>query len=141
MAGRLDVRQRNNLHIGNALAAEIPPTAASRRAFVVVTPYRVDLRPKKTLADHFRRKPFPKVLNTEREFDDDVRFACTVVEVEEAALQAYLEVAYSYDADLELDTRSTRTDLASVEELETELSRHLEDLARLQVRWRVVPWN
>ena len=76
MAGRLDMRQRNNLHIGNALAAEIPPSAASRRAFVVVTPYYADPRPKKTFADHVRRKPFPKELNTEHEFDDDVRFAC-----------------------------------------------------------------
>ncbi len=90
MARRLDTRQRNHLHIGNALAAEIPPTAANRRAFVVVTPYHADPRPQKTLADHFRRKPFPKVLNTERTFDDDVRFACTVVEVEAAALQSYL---------------------------------------------------
>lgn len=87
MAVRLDVRQRNNLHIGNALAAEVPSTAGNRRAFVIVRPYHADSRPKETLADHFRRKPFPKVLNTEREFDDDVRFACTVVEVEEAALQ------------------------------------------------------
>jgi hypothetical protein len=91
---------------------------------------------------HFRRKPFPKVLNTQHEFDDDVRFACTVLEVEEAALRTYLlEAAFSYDAHRELHTRSARTDLASVEELETELCRHLEDLARSQVRWRVVPWN
>lgn len=142
MAGRLDVRQRNNLHIGNALAAQIPPSVVGRRAFVIATPYHIDLRPKETLADHFQRKPFPKVLNTEREFDDDVRFACTVVEVEEAALQSYLEkAALSYDADLELHTRSAQTDLASVEELEIELCQHLEDLARLQVRWRVVPWH
>src|SRR5258708_7069331 len=142
MAGRLDMRQRNNLHIGNTLAAEILPTAASRRAIVVLTPYHADPRPKKRLTDHVRRKPFPKVLNTQGEFDDDVRFACSVVEVEEAALQSYLEeAAVAYDADLELHTRSARTDLASVEELETELCGHLEDLARLEVRWRGVPWD
>jgi hypothetical protein len=45
MARRLDVRQRNNLHIGNASAAEIPPSAASRRAFVVVTTCHEDPRP------------------------------------------------------------------------------------------------
>ncbi len=142
MAVRLDVRQRNNLRIGNTLAAEIPPTAGNRRTFVIVRPYHADPRPKETLADHFRRKTFPKVLNTEREFDDDVQFACTVVAVEEAALQTYLDQAVVSDsARLDLHTRSERTGLASVEDLETELWRHLEDLARLDVRWRVIPWD
>ncbi len=70
MAGRLDVRQRTHLHLGHALAAAIPPTAVSRRAFVVVvTPYHADPRPKQTLADCSRRTPFPKVLKTQRAFD------------------------------------------------------------------------
>jgi hypothetical protein len=97
MAVRLDVRQRNNLHVGNSLAAEIPPTADGRRALVVVTPYHTDPHPH-TFEALYRRKPFPKVLNTEREFEDDVRFACRVIEVEEAALQTYLDkAAVSYD--------------------------------------------
>jgi hypothetical protein len=118
------MRQRNDLHIGNALASEIPPTVVSRKAFVVVTPYHADPPPEADSRGPLSTRPFPTVLHTQHAFDD-VRFACTVVKVEEAAVQTYLEeAAVSYDADLELQTRSART-----------------DLAWLQVRWRVVLWN
>jgi hypothetical protein len=34
-----------------------------------------------------------------------------------------------------------RTGLASVEELEVELWRHLADFAHLDLRWRGIPWG
>jgi hypothetical protein len=79
---QFDVRQRNNLRVGNALAAEISASSPGRRAFAIVTSYHDVPRLTADLADHLwhlQRRRFSKVLNTGREFDEDERFACTVV--------------------------------------------------------------
>lgn len=144
MVGRLDTRQRNNLAVGNALAAEIAATVPGRRAFVIVWPYRVDPRAReaaRVLAGLTRRGTFSKILNTDREEMGDVRYGCDVIEVEEAALAAYLEIASVSDsARLERRALARRIGLNDLEELEAELCRHVDDLATLDVAWRVVPW-
>jgi hypothetical protein len=71
-----------------------------------------------------------------------VRYGCVVVEVEETALATYLELAAaSYSARLEQHTRVRRMDLTDLEAVEAELRRHLDDLAALDVVWKVVPWQ
>lgn len=135
MVEHLDLRQRNNLRIGNALAAEVLATAEGRRAFVTVWPYHVG-------DNVFRRKHFSKVLNRERDFEEDVRFSCSVFEVEKTALQTYLEqCALNYYPRLDIDTLSKRTELTSIDEVEAELCLYLDDLSKLDVRWRVIPNN
>ena len=64
----------------------------------------------------------------------DVGYGCSVIEVEEAALATYLEIASVSDsARLERRTLASRRNLHSLEEVEAELHRHLDDLAPLDV--------
>lgn len=143
-AEHLDTRQRNNLAVGNGLAAEIAATEPGRRTFVIVWPYHEQPRPSaavQTLAVLVGRgAAFSKVLNADRENEGEVRYGYTVVEVEEAALATYLQTAsVSYSARLERRTLASRMHLQSLEEVEAELHRHLDDLAPRDVAWRVLP--
>ncbi len=140
MAERLDMRQRNNLRVGNTLAAEIQASVAGRRAFIILTPRHGDLRAQKDVLDRWRRKPYSKVLNAGDE-QSDVHYSCAVVEVEIADLEIYLrESSVSYNSRLVLHDVSNRTDFSTLEELEDELHRHMDDLTTLDVGWRVIPW-
>lgn len=139
MTQQLDIRQRNNLLVGNRLAAEITATRESRKAFVVVTPYREDNgeSPYDALG-RWRPKTFSKYINADHR---DIRFNVVVFDVETTVLASYIEESRrSYDAAIEVNTLAAYSGIDSLERLEEAFTNHSNDLSSLDVDWRVLPW-
>ena len=120
MLNTLTVRQINNLLTGNDLAAEIPASAAQRRAFVVVGAYRD--------VGQSGGAPVSKFLNADQR---DVRFWLRKYEID----TAYLENDWDVVED-DLQESLFLKGLASLEAVERELAKYLDDFANLDVSWR-----
>lgn len=70
-----------------------------------------------------------------------MRYGCTVIEVKAVALATHLITSVSDLARLERRTLVSSTNLAGLEEVKAEMRRHVDDLAHLNVEWRVRPWK
>lgn len=118
MTKRLDVRQTNNVITGTRLAAEIPASTQSRRAFLVVGAYGGD--PK-------RPRRVSRYLNADH---GDDHYWLRVVEID----KGHMSRPDSDDFEHELVALKG---IASIVELETELGRYLDDFSSLDVPWRL----
>ncbi len=114
----LSIRQRNNLQIGNALAAELAASAENLRSFIVVSSYFTD--------GVTRHRP-SKYLNAANL--DRLRFSIRTYEID----QAFIE---SWDADRHLINDSTIDGISSFPELENLLRIHIQDLSILDIAGR-----
>lgn len=124
MSRDLTIQQRNNLCIGNRLAAEVPASSDDCRAFVVIGAYLP--------SDHGSggARP-PKALNSPEH--DKLCFWLRSYEVERRVL-AREDDWVLRDEDLHRSVR--RRGIASFEELEHALHEYLDDFAALDVEWR-----
>lgn len=122
MSRHLTIQQRNNLCIGNNLAAEIPASSNDRRAFVVIGAYL----PTERAAGGARP---PKALNSPEL--EGLRFWLRSYEVERRYLDNDWDVAEE-----DLHRSVLRRRIASFEELERALAAYLDDFAALDVEWR-----
>jgi hypothetical protein len=113
--GHLDMRQRNNLLTGNELAAELPASAAGRRAFVAVVAYRDTGMPGEAAVSKF--------LDADT---SDVRFSLSKYEVERALMDAG-----GWLSEDDVHGLVFTTGIASLEALEAELAAYLDDFSRL----------
>lgn len=124
MAQHLTIRQRNNLCIGNSLAAEIPASSDDRRAFVVIGAYLPSER------GSGGTRP-SKALNSPAH--DKLRFWLRYYEIE----RRYLLREDDWDiGEEDLHHSVLRQDIANFEDLEWALRDCLDDFAALDVSWR-----
>lgn len=122
MSQNLSIQQRNNLCIGNSLAAEILASSGDRRGFVVIGAYLP--------SDHGSggMRP-PKALNLPEH--SKLRFWLRSYEVERRYLDNDWDIAEE-----DLLHSVLRRGIASFEELEHALAEYLDDFAALDVSWR-----
>ena len=120
---KLDTKQINNLITGNSLAAEIQATADNMRAFVVIRAYV--FRGKEKSGGRVSR-----VLNGKDK--KDIRFWLRKYEIE----KKYVEDEWYYGSDDELVNSIYLEDIMGINQLETELSKYLDDFSILDVEWK-----
>lgn len=117
---RLNTFQRNNLIIGTELAVEIQPSLPERRAFVVIGSYiQTPSGPRKPL----------KSLNIEQ---SNLRFWIRKYEID----KIHMEVA-KYITQDDLLSSTYLKDIQTIESLEIELGKYLQDFSLMEVAWKV----
>lgn len=114
---RLNVKQINNLLIGNSLAMEIAATSMERRAFVTIGAY-----------DANQGLYISKFLNNNKR---NLLFYLRKYEID----KRYIENGWDVSAD-ELVNSLHIVDIKSIEELEMELEKYIDDFSELDVEWR-----
>lgn len=124
MNTKLTIEQRNNLLVGNALATELAPSDDVRAG--------VEVRAYSTQSTRFHWVPVSKFLNADR---SDQRYQLQWCEIEKRYIDHWL------DADLYMREETEIRELMSIEAVEEELARYLDDFSRLQVSWKAEsPW-
>lgn len=116
----LSTFQRNNLLVGTKLAAELSPFLPDRMAFVVVGSYVQTLRG--------AARP-PKTLNVDQ---PNLRFWIRKYEIDRSYLESDLDIT-----DYNLVDSMYLNDIQTVEELENELRKYIQDFSLLEVSWKV----
>lgn len=117
---RFSTFQRNNLIIGTELAAELPSSSPEKRAFVVVGGY---------IQTSSGATSPPKVLNVEQ---PNLRFWVRKYEVDRSALENHLDIT-----DHDLIDSIYLNNIQTIEDLEVELEKYIQDFSLLQVAWKV----
>ena len=112
---KLNMRQYNNLIVGNTLLAEFSPTLPDHRAYITVRAYTPPLHP-------YKGNKVSKTLNRSL---DDLRFKIEKYEVSIAILQSWQSNKEGYKNYICKDNIST------IEELEMELEKFLQDFSLL----------
>lgn len=112
---RLNMKQYNNVITGNILCAELPTDTPKHRAFLRVRAYTPGLPPSK-------RQKISKVLNRS---SDDLHFRLEKYEVDISTLESWNDQRENYKEYVCIDN------LSSIEELETELGKYLQDFSLL----------
>jgi hypothetical protein len=120
MTTKLTIEQRNNLLVGNTLAAELPASADDVRAWVEVRAYS-------TQSTRFHWVPVSKSLNADR---SDQRYQLQWCEIDKEYYNHWT------DADYFIRQEGEIRDLMSIEAVEEELAKYLDDFSRLQVSWK-----
>lgn len=123
MTQHLTIQQLNNLRIGNSLAADIPAVLPDHRAFVVIGAY-VPGSDDPT----WGHEP-PRALNSPSQAN--LRFWLRRYEVAQWQIEQGWDVAES-----DLHRQTHQRGIASVEEVERELEKYLDDFSLLDVSWR-----
>ncbi len=119
--GKLNTKQVNNLMIGNSLAAEILPTSSDLRCFIVIGAYMINKNGSETAVS--------KYLNANNK--ENYLFWLRKYEVR----KEYIENDWDVTQD-ELVNEVFITDIKSLEDLENELDKYLQDYSRLDLEWR-----
>ena len=117
---RLSTFQQNNLFVGTQLAAELPCLYPERRAFVVIGAY--------IQTSQGVLKP-SKALNADR---SDIRFWIRKYEIEKSSLEKDLDIT-----DDNLIDSIYLSNIHSLEELESELEKYIQDFSLMEVAWKV----
>jgi hypothetical protein len=112
------MRQINNLVTGTRLAAEIPASSESRRAFLVVGAYR---------DDPMRPDSVSRFLNADHRSD---QFWLRTFEIDRDHIGRP-------DSDDFIHELADQEGISTIEELERLLSQYLNDLSALDVHWRL----
>ncbi|NLM58358.1 MAG: hypothetical protein GX194_04410 [Clostridium sp.] len=107
--------------VGNSLAAEILPTSGDLRCFVVIGAYMINENGSKTAVS--------KYLNAKNK--ENCLFWLRKYEVR----KEYIENDWDVTQD-ELVNEEFITDIKSIEDLENELDKYLQDYSRLDLEWR-----
>ena len=125
MAKKLTIEQRNNLLVGSHLAAELPSSSDDTRVWVEVSAYSALSTPQHWV-------PVSKFLNADR---SDQRYQLRWCEIE----KGYRDYPLDWDHFVRQETEIQ--DLISIEALEDELAKYLDDFSRLEVAWHTEsPW-
>lgn len=121
---RFSIFQENTLFIGTVLAAELPSSSPEKRAFVVIGAYEQTSR---------RAKKPPKALNADR---SDMRFWIRKYEISRVYMEKNLDIT-----DNDLSDSIYLKDIQSLDHLETELGKYIQDFSLMEVEWKVDnPW-
>ena len=112
---KLSVFQKNNLFTGTNLAIELPASASDRRAFLVIGAY--------TQTSRGAVRP-STVLNVDQ---SDLRFWIRKYEIERSYLETDLDIT-----DHDFIDSVYLNNIQSLEELEFELGRYIQDLSSLE---------
>jgi hypothetical protein len=115
MTKQLNMRQKNNLLIGNDLAAEVTASNNDFRAFVSIGSYLP--------SPGGGRRP-SKILNAKNQ--DKIRFWLRKYEIHKDYIENMWDVT-----DNNLRNSSFRNEISSLDELEAELGKYLEDFSQL----------
>ena len=115
MTKQLNMRQKNNLLIGNDLAAEVTASNNDFRAFVSIGSYLP--------SPGGGRRP-SKILNAKNQ--DKIRFWLRKYEIHKDYIENMWDVT-----DNDLRNSSFRNEISSLDELEAELGKYLEDFSQL----------
>ena len=116
----LSIKQINNLITGNILAVEIASTSYDSRAFVVAGAYKK--------ADHVGGASVSKYLNSSDK--SETLYWMRKYEIK----KEYIENEW-YVADDDLTNSFFINGIKDIEQLESELSKYLDDFAVLDVAW------
>jgi hypothetical protein len=119
---KFDIFQQNNLKVGTHLAAEISPTSPEVYACVVIGSY---------IQTPFGRKRPSKTLNKEQ---SDLRFWFHKYEVNKYHLEVSDDIS-----EKQLINAVKVDNILTIEQLEYELRRYLQDFSLLQAAWKFDP--
>lgn len=109
---RFDIKQINNLKVGNILATELPTIRESYKSFLVVKPHYKDYT-----------KNMSKVINDPMK--NEILFDILRCEIKE-------EFIDSYDVDYYIENEIRILNIDGIDKLEVTLSEYLEDFATLR---------
>ncbi len=116
----LSIFQRNNLIIGNELAVEVQSSSPEIRAFVVIGAYIQTVKG--------AVKP-SKFLNAEQ---SNLRFWMRKYEINASDLENDLDIT-----DHDLINSIYLEDIQTIEDVEAELEKYLQDFSLMEVGWKV----
>lgn len=125
MTKKLTLEQRNNLLVGNHLAAELPSSSDNTRVWLDVSAYS-------SQSTRFHWVPVSTFLNADR---SDQLYKIRWCEIEKAYIDDWL------NADLYIRQQSDVRGLVTIEAVEETLAKYLDDFSRLQLdRKTESPW-
>jgi hypothetical protein len=125
MTTKLTIEQRNNLLVGNHLAAELPSPLDDTRMWIEISAYSSQSTPQRWV-------PVSKFLNADR---SDQRYKITWCEIETAYIHDWM------NSDPYIRQQSEVRDLMTIEALEAEIAKYLDDFSHLQLsRKTESPW-
>ncbi|QAA31085.1 hypothetical protein [Clostridium manihotivorum] len=115
----LSIKQRNNLKVGNSLGTEIHASADELRCFIVIGAYKI-------LENH-GAIAVSKILNS----NENILYFIRKYEVNKEYIENNWDV---HETDLINSIR--KKDISSLEELQIELLKYIDDLSVLDVTWK-----
>jgi hypothetical protein len=125
MIRNLTIHQCNNQLFGNPIAAKLPASFGDVRAWVEARAYSIQ-----STSSHW--VPVSKFLTADR---SDQRYQLRWCEIE----KGYRDYSLVWDHHVRQETQIQ--DLISIEALEDELTKFLDDFSRLEVAWHTEsPW-